>query len=194
VILTKIKNKAQHTSRVHVPAVNMMDNSSNSNSNPKMLLVMDINGTIAHYTWKRPSGVAASRVGDKWLVPRPHLDSFLDALERRGWAFAVWTCSQRKRAVPAAEHLLQGRNIEFVFGQEDCVRNGRIKDLRQVWNNPELRDRGWNQHNTIVIDDSPSKLSYQPKNLVVVSSFDSNMLTSDRGLIDTLEYLIELSS
>jgi hypothetical protein len=40
VILTKIKNKAQHTSRVHVPAVNMMDNSSNSNSNSYVISIV----------------------------------------------------------------------------------------------------------------------------------------------------------
>ena len=48
-----------------------------------------------------------------------------------------------------------------------------IKDLNRIWRDKQLNPHGqWDQSNTVLIDDTPSKASRTPLNIMPVSTFE----------------------
>lgn len=67
------------------------------------------------------------------------------------------------------------------------------KDLRKVWNqfswtDPNTGDKlNWGAHNTVIVDDTPDKLSLQPNNLCLVEEFKGD--PEDKGILDLIDTL-----
>ncbi|PLW30855.1 hypothetical protein PCANC_24659 [Puccinia coronata f. sp. avenae] len=67
------------------------------------------------------------------------------------------------------------------------------KDLRKVWDgltwtDPESGEElKWGAHNTVIVDDSPDKLSLQPGNLCMINEFSGD--SSDKSLLELIEKL-----
>ncbi|OAV94090.1 hypothetical protein PTTG_02897 [Puccinia triticina 1-1 BBBD Race 1] len=70
------------------------------------------------------------------------------------------------------------------------------KDLRKIWDrlswtDPESgKELKWDAHNTVIVDDSPDKLSLQPGNLCMISEFSGD--SSDKSLLELVEKLKSL--
>jgi len=159
----------------------------------KPLFVLDLNGILCHRIrrnnlnnlpgdggpderrtpsppWSAYRPTTGPRIATTPVVPRPHLDSFLEFLDRH-FCLAVWTSGKAKTAralvralvpQPIADRLL------FVWAQHHCqvveppssssspLHPSQVvykKDLSRVWQEFPL----WNHSNTLLLDDSPDK-------------------------------------
>jgi hypothetical protein len=57
------------------------------------------------------------------------------------------------------------------FPERKKQRDYYLKDLRILWRNRELIERGWNENNTIIIEDTPENSFMCYNNIIQVSSF-----------------------
>jgi len=80
------------------------------------------------------------------------------------------------------------------LSSEDYSRKvATTKDLRKVWDSFSWTDPEsgevfkWGAHNTVIVDDSPDKLSLQPDNLCMVDEFSGD--SGDKSLLELIEKL-----
>lgn len=118
-----------------------------------MLLILDLNGTLAHRVMKKERRLVAQ---NPWVIRppdavfdgqqvylRPALDSFLDTIFRL-FDVGVWTSAMPKNAGSLTKQILRRHADDLVFclDRSHCseVSNGRdhssIKDLRRLWQGP----------------------------------------------------------
>jgi len=97
------------------------------------------------------------------IIPREHLDSFLTMLDQ-SFTLAIWTSAQAKTAKQMVKALIPPAvrsRLLFVWGQNRCHgARGQVnrkfifrKPLSKVWETYPI----WNEHNTLLMDDSPEK-------------------------------------
>mmetsp|Transcript_7774 Transcript_7774/g.11484 ORF Transcript_7774/g.11484 Transcript_7774/m.11484 type:complete len:352 (+) Transcript_7774:1787-2842(+) len=148
----------------------------------KPLIVLDLNGILCRRVRRKNCSEPITKELEKQfrpyighvagtpVIPRMNLDDFLSKLDAR-FTLAVWSSAQRKTAVKLVDLLFPAdiaKRLLFVWGQNMCVplkqpesedrtKNdpGEIfsKPLCKVWDMFPL----WNQWNTLLVDDSPSK-------------------------------------
>ena len=175
-----------------------------------MLFILDLNGTLLHRLTKSEQVIKArehpqSRSSDCIVNGNPvyfrsGLLKFVEGLFELG-EVAVWTSAMPKNALPMTRNAF-GRFYErllFVWTQIECEvqwtprthKPDFKKSLTKVWQTyPE-----YNENTTIMIDDSPKKLSDHPKNLLAITEFlvterDVDH-TKDKVLSELYEYLVQ---
>lgn len=152
-----------------------------------MLVIFDINSTVADTTFKRRPGCQEDfKVRSKYVYKRPHLDELLDYLYDRGHQVGVWTSCISQNAKGIVDVLFEGRRLEFVLSRDSCdlvpgPGYKTVKDLRKVWS--MKNEREWGPENTVIIEDSPDKISLQPRNLMLVSEYLACGGEEDRELL-----------
>lgn len=97
------------------------------------------------------------------IIPRENLDSFLTMLDQ-SFTLAVWTSAKLNTAKQMVTALIPPAvrsRLMFVWGQNRCQRAQGIVDRRPIFRKPlsKVWDAYpiWNEHNTLMIDDSPEK-------------------------------------
>ncbi|KAA1105409.1 hypothetical protein PGT21_006424 [Puccinia graminis f. sp. tritici] len=103
-----------------------------------------------------------------------------------------------KKAEPIPRRVLDiWSRSQLDLSSEDYSRKvATTKDLRKVWDSfswtdPESGEElKWGAHNTVIVDDSPDKLSLQPDNLCMVNEFSGD--SSDKALLELIEKLKSL--
>lgn len=165
-----------------------------------MLVILDINGTLADSTFKKREGCKEDyRLRSKYIYKRPHLDTFLDYLfSLEDCQVGVWTSCVKENAKAIVDVLFKDCKLAFVLSRDSCdpvpgPGFKTVKDLRKVWKiHPDL----WGPHNTIILEDSPDKIALQPENLFLITEYLANAPDGkdDRELLRVIDHLRELRS
>ncbi|GAN08156.1 NLI interacting factor family phosphatase [Mucor ambiguus] len=153
----------------------------------KQLLILDLNGTlISRIKCRARSGRA--------FYARPHYQAFLDFIFKH-FEVMVWS-SARQQNVEKMCHiftkplkLVWSRNHLKLSQHQFDSNVDTIKDLDIVW---EYFSNEYNATNTIVLDDSPSKLAHQPYNLIHIRTFNHEEIRegfTDNELLKVIRYL-----
>jgi hypothetical protein len=108
----------------------------------------------------------------------------------------VWTSAKRKNVEPVVNHIFNDAPLLFRWYRDRCTIPSEIrwrecyKDLNALWRErPE-----WSPKNTILVDDSPRKAAYQPRNCLVVPTFEiSHHSGQDTVLLSLQKYLAAMA-
>jgi hypothetical protein len=134
---------------------------------------------------------AAFKIGKKHVHVREGTASLMRRLAASGrFAIAVWSS-----AMPAnVDAMVDGSipadvPIAFKLDRTHCVaapKHGKshatLKDLNTIWRNESLNpQRKWNERNTVLIDDSPSKAARTPSNVLPVTTFELKPVVQGGG-------------
>ena len=144
----------------------------------RALIVLDLNGVLLDRRDKRlrdrsPDGYVCKRP----VYLRPHAHSFVEWLLQH-FRVAVWTsaCAVNAWRLVSLVFGPLEREVEFVWGQEQCFIRGRTEHGRPLFDKP--LDLVWRQgrcrkDRTIMIDDSPDKLKRFPENCIHPPAYDA---------------------
>ncbi|GAA5959413.1 hypothetical protein JCM3765_006596 [Sporobolomyces pararoseus] len=172
----------------------------------KPLIVFDLDGTLYH---RPPQNLEHDPAGEP--TGRPYLRSFLQWILRpeSPWTVAIWTGSQKPTAVRCLYELDLGivgpklinnqaeilhPKIKALWSREDFNLTPEdyrsyvavVKDLSRLWK--YLRPYGnFDASNTVIVDDTPSKLRAQPDSLIAAPTFDYPEEPSD----ETMKYQLD---
>ncbi|ORY48467.1 hypothetical protein BCR33DRAFT_763631, partial [Rhizoclosmatium globosum] len=188
----------------------------------KLLIVLDLNGTLIDRLSKGPERVLANRnplcpkepdttLNRNKVFLRPYLDVFLQFL-LDNFHVSAWTSATPKNSGPLVDFIFEpfggAKPLEFVWDREKCIieptpekEYNSVKDLTKIWlDNSEGEDAAnpkglWNEHNTILVDDSACKSCRTPLNHLLVPTFsvgDTKLTRNcdeDTCLLSTVSYL-----
>ena len=174
-------------------------------SSQAILLIMDLNGTLIH----RPNRAKSST-----FTVRPEMVDFLEYIFGSGFAVMVWSSSRpanvevmcRKLFTPSQHGLLVARWGRNQLGLTKSQYENKVqvyKRLEWVWNDEEIASHhpgyhstgggaGWNQSNTVLLDDSLLKGASQPYNILCIPEFVGGRAEKDgrqRPLMQVVRYL-----
>ena len=129
--------------------------------------------TLIYGTEVELENAADFRVGRYHIYCRPFLAQFLCGVDQ-WYELGVWS-SAVSDYVTAVAHAVcpAGITWRFVWGRERCVRRVHsrsphpihLKDIRKI------KRRGFDIHRTLIVDDSPIKLSRNYGNAIHISPF-----------------------
>lgn len=144
----------------------------------RLLLVLDLNGTLLY----RPN--ASSN-----YLPRPFLTPFLEYC-LANHSVLIWSSAAPQNVSSICAKLFQPQDRRILLGEwardtlgltpEQYTSKVQIyKRLDQIWHHPRLsashplasQGQRWGQENTLLIDDTPTKASAQPYNLLRIPEF-----------------------
>lgn len=172
-------------------------------ANPRrILIVMDLNGTLLHRpNKKRPSH----------FVERPHARVFMDYL-LSNFVVAVWSSARPQNVnnmvasllTPEQRHQCRVIWARDRFGLSLDDYNSRVqcyKRLTRLWSNrtvmaahPDVRSGGrWDQSNTVLVDDSSEKARSEPHNLLQIPEYGGRENEQLFVLPQVHDYINELS-
>lgn len=105
------------------------------------------------------------------------------------------TPTSARKSVPPPRQVLDvwDRSMMDLSSQDYNRKVQTTKDLSKLWAKLKWTDPKsaqsipWGPHNTVIVDDSPDKLSLQPDNLCTIEEFTGSK--DDRALIDLIEKL-----
>lgn len=161
------------------------------------VLVLDVNGVICRKVFdiKRtlkhqahgytPSGLA--------LFKRPGIVETIDILVAAGWRIVLWSSAIRSTVDAARRVLMPHIRPLAVFSHENSPTDTRhpviranknwaiLKDLRLLWRVPTLQ---CDATNTVIVDDSWSKIRLHPENALLVPSYVVDTSTGLQSLED----------
>jgi RNA polymerase II subunit A small phosphatase-like protein len=158
------------------------------------LLILDIDETLVHATREPWSVRYDFRAGNYYIFRRPHLDEFLAFCFER-FDVAVWTSSARSYAgIVVPEIFGEPERLRFVWSRERCTRKffPEEKDFEYVKDLKELRKKGYDLRQIIVVDNTPQKLNRNYGNLVRIDDFEGEQ--TDKELKRLIPYLQELAA
>lgn len=109
------------------------------------------------------------------VFERPGLQDFLTFLFKN-YNVAVWSAGTPTYVDYIIDHVVQrnlkSRKLVFVYNSKDCERSKKkyesIKDLRYVYS----KNKGWDQSNTVIIDDLIDVYNSNPKNTIQIKDFN----------------------
>ncbi|KAI8636104.1 HAD-like domain-containing protein, partial [Parasitella parasitica] len=155
----------------------------------KQLLILDLNGTL----------ISRLKGNGRGYYVRPHYKQFLEFVFNH-FTVMVWS-SARQQSVQMMCKIFQ-QPLELVWNRDhfelepdQYYRNTEtVKDLTKAWHHFSNRH---DAKDTIMLDDTISKLIYQPYNLIHIKTFDSNDIikgAADNELLKVIRYLDVLRS
>lgn len=173
-----------------------------SNPSPK-LIVLDLNGTLLYRKRRKK--------GNFRVNPRPFVKEFLQYLfDVETFSVMIWSSARPENVDKMVREIfgnyrerlmvIWGRD-KFGLSEEEYFTDFKpLKDLEIVWkelNKEEIGSNfdgqkvGFDQTNTILIEDSPYKTQLQPFNAIHLREFDRKMERDeeDRELLRVIGYL-----
>jgi len=168
----------------------------------RLLILSDMNGTLLRRT-KRRIGRRNPDLHFNGLCYylREHALAFCDGVNSGGHvchvAFAFYTSMNDKSAQPAAALLRRGGGYELYgrdFNKADSTgaeAYDTMRDLDLLWRTPGRIAFGFDETNTVVIDDTARKMREFPNNVVVVPEYDDAAVArgNDQALLRLAEYV-----
>lgn len=139
----------------------------------QILVLVDMNGTLLVRSKQRLAGREpdVSSSGMHYYV-REHADALMEWLRNQRYVvMAFYTSMRMSSAQPAVDLLCRGATIfDREFNQHDPSGDNpwdTMRDLNKVWQHVD----GFDDTNTIVIEDTMRKMRDHPRNVVVVPSY-----------------------
>jgi len=168
----------------------------------KVLLLLDLNGTIAYRSEAAVAGVPPLLyLRHKNFYPRMGIDSFVKEVGREGdFLVAIYTSVMRHNVMPFVQALFPDERGIFKifdrnFNKEDpnAVNEwDTIRDLSKIW----ASVRGFDATNTILIDNETRKFCETPRNGIVVPEYGAAEVKAKKSnTLQTLQrYLISMKT
>ncbi|MFC0350961.1 HAD family hydrolase [Undibacterium danionis] len=159
----------------------------------RRLVIFDLDETLVHATETKLSYEPDFVVEPYFVYLRPYVHELLSFTANR-FDVAVWSSSSTKYVMEVTKQIFGEKYpLKFAWSVEKCVQkvdtktNGYvyIKDLRKV------QSQGYIVENITIVDDSPEKIVRQPRNHLLVKSYQGEC--DDVGLIAVRETLETLS-
>lgn len=176
------------------------------------LVILDFNGIFidkvfdpsaeSNQNGKTEKGVEFKTIKNFIIYFRPHFRDILNEISRK-YSVAFWSSTTEQTAQPILSLMgLKKYDFRFIWFREntlfdpnygvddDIERHDTVKNLSNVYLNPVgNRDRKWDETNTLIIEDSPKKVKYNPiRNVLILNPFDHN----DPSTFDFPEDLFEM--
>jgi len=160
--------------------------SDNISVNP-LVLVMDLDETLVHSTWEKPSffdtNYASLQTADGitfYVYKRPCMEEFLFQAARY-YEIVLFTASQQDYADQIIEYIDPNHYISRRYYRNSCVRDedGYVKDLRVL-----RKDMA----RVVAIDDSPIAYKLTPNNAVRIRPW-KNDKKEDDSLLQCLKII-----
>lgn len=157
------------------------------NFSSKPLLILDLDETLIFGSESQLHREADFRVGPFYLYKRPRLDQFLKSVTRVYYV-AIWSSASDDYVGGIAQQLLpMVGQWKFVWSRARCVQRlnpetfqyDYIKDLRKV------QRLGFDLDRTLIVDDTPSKVSRNYGNAIYVSAFEGSDDDNELILLDS---------
>ncbi|KIL90999.1 hypothetical protein FAVG1_05695 [Fusarium avenaceum] len=168
----------------------------------RILIVMDLNGTLLHRPNKRRPF---------HFVERPHATTFLNYLLDT-FHVAIWSSARPENVNKMVEQLLTPEQVKqclVVWGRDSFGLSGEdynskvqvYKRLTTIWTNPRVMaahpqaHKGglWDQTNTILVDDSFEKGRSEPFNMLTLPEFTGLAKETPNVLPQVHDYINELA-
>lgn len=148
-----------------------------------MNVVLDLDSTLIYSSSVNNLGEIEGRFfykiyDDLVIIARPNLFEFLE------WLFSnfnvsVFTYADKDYALFIIENFIlrnKKRKLDFIFYRYHVemgrrLYNGRIKDLRLLWDTFHMF--GFNDKNTVIIDDNEDVIRSNPNNSIYIKPFES---------------------
>jgi hypothetical protein len=164
------------------------------------LLVLDLNGTLLFRPRRDTGQHRTTRKSSTQPLPRPHLAEFITYIFRH-FKVMFWSSATpaNVKSMIAAITTAQQRNDVVATWARDTLGltpkeyNQKVitlKDLRKIFQDQQLRKTckdGWDIGNTILLDDSVVKASYQPYNHVCLPEYVVNWTRDSEGAYRALD-------
>lgn len=171
----------------------------------KLLIILDLNGVLLF----RPN-----RKNPKNFTPRKHLKEFLDYLFANHKVM-IWSSARPENVTAMCQRIFTEEQRENLVAEwaRDKLRlttgqyDNKVqvyKQLSWVWEDSsvqrraksrKLRQRKWNQSNTVLLDDTALKAAAEPYNLIEVPEFgpkgdnyNDGVLVQVAGYLEELKY------
>lgn len=137
---------------------------------PKILVLFDLNGTLIDRSKER------NKYGKQIYKIRPGWKTLVNYLSKSQlFCVGLWTSAMRHNMIHIVNKLLGNRRIAcFLHRGNVCLKDemgkeewSTVKDLRFIW---KKSGDYWNERNTIIVDDTPSKVRLQPENAIRIPS------------------------
>lgn len=150
----------------------------------KQLLILDLNGTL----------ISRLKTNGRGYYARPHYEQFLDFIFKH-FTVMVWSSARQQSVQMMCKifkqplELVWNRNHFELDENQFYGKTETIKDLNKVWH---YFSNQYDAKNTIILDDTDSKLVYQPYNLIHVKTFDFKDIiegATDNELLRVIRYL-----
>lgn len=134
---------------------------NNNNSNQKLLVVLDVNGTIlASSHQQRPNVRVDARARFKYVYFRPGMREFIDWLFSQSNIIdvAIWTSNITENALAIIDLICtpaQRDRLRLVYTRSQCTigkNYASCKELSRLWK------AGFRESHTIIVDDSEDKI------------------------------------
>ena len=118
------------------------------------------------------------------IFERPHLQEFLDFLFEN-FNVSIWTAATKDYALFIIEKIIlskPNRKIDWIFFSYHCNVSKKIKkgtkDLSMLWDFYKIP--GYNQNNTIILDDYDEVHSTQTDNCIIAKPFKFSSKNSEK--------------
>lgn len=127
----------------------------------KMLVVLDLNGTLLDSTHRKRVGRAPydDKIRFKYVYYRQGMRPFLDWLfEQEGVEVGFWTSNIAKNAEPIVKSILsegQQRKMKFVFSREHCDLGPKFTSFKNL---ERVFAMGYTMDDVVFVDDSREKI------------------------------------
>lgn len=174
----------------------------------RILVVMDLNGTLLYRPYKRRPF---------HFIERPHAKSFLNYCLNNFYV-AIWSSARPDNVEKMVERLLTPQQVKKCilvwgrdkFGLSAADYDSRVqcyKRLTRIWSDPQVKASfpatapggRWDQSNTVLVDDSREKARSEPHNILEIPDFaglagePANVLPQVHDYINSLCYQSNVS-
>jgi TFIIF-interacting CTD phosphatase-like protein len=115
-----------------------------------------------------------------YVFKRPGLEEFLSQIFSKFRRVGVWTAADKQYAKKVVMNIMSARqisNLDFVFSRDFCEsdRIGFTKPLSKIYTYLPV----WKPEETIMLDNSPQVMKYNPKNGMVAPDYAEPHLDHD---------------
>jgi len=183
------KKSIQTSTTIHNLNNHLVENSDLQHSSKRKTLVLDLDETLVHSTFKPEEKVdyvipihLDDQIHQVFVKKRPHVDTFLQKMSAL-YDIIVFTASLSNYADPLLDLLDKHKVVQHRLFREACVRHegNYVKDLSTL---------GKGLDSIIIIDNSPICYMFNPENAIPIESwFDDENDTELIAMIPLLEKL-----
>jgi RNA polymerase II subunit A small phosphatase-like protein len=159
----------------------------------KLLLILDIDETLVYSSETPLDRKEDLKVESYYTYTRPHLSGFIEyALEN--YLVAIWSSSSESYCDAILEEIIPDQEkLEFVWSRDRCTRkyDPEIHDYYWIKDLKKVKKKGYNLERTLIVDDSPEKISRNYGNHIKIPPFlgdpRENVLLSLQDYLSNLE-------
>lgn len=157
------------------------------------LLILDLDETLIFGSSTKLSAPSHYSIGPFFIYERPHLNEFIGSVKQY-FDLAIWSSASHNYVLELANRIGNANRVNwiFVWSRWKCIQRmdpewfetNYLKDLKKT------KRFGYPLDRTLIVDDSPTKVSRHYGNAIYPSRFEGQ--TDDDELLQLSIYLIKI--